>query len=61
MFLVYPVVYYLTHTNLRYRHPLDPEIVVFAAYGALAIRQAVGVPVWVRAAMESTGFPADEP
>jgi 4-amino-4-deoxy-L-arabinose transferase-like glycosyltransferase len=61
VFLLYPLVYYLTHTNLRYRHPLDPEIALFAAYGVLAIRQAVGVPVWVRAAVESAGFTADKP
>ena len=30
----YPLVYYLTHTDVRYRHPIDPVIVILAAYGA---------------------------
>jgi len=30
--LGFPAVYYLTTTDLRYRHPIDPEIVVLAAY-----------------------------
>jgi len=28
---IYPVVYYLTHPALRYRHPIDPALVVLAA------------------------------
>jgi hypothetical protein len=30
--LIYPIVYYLTHTSLRYRHPMDPVLMVSAAY-----------------------------
>jgi hypothetical protein len=30
--LIYPIVYYITHTSLRYRHPIDPALVVVAAY-----------------------------
>jgi hypothetical protein len=30
--LVYPIVYYITHTSVRYRHPSDPAMVVAAAY-----------------------------
>lgn len=30
--LIYPIVYYLTHTSLRYRHPMDPALMVSAAY-----------------------------
>jgi hypothetical protein len=29
--LVFPVVYYITHSSLRYRHPIDPAMVVLAA------------------------------
>ena len=36
--IVFPVVYYLTHPQVRYRHPIDPIVVVFMAYGALALR-----------------------
>ena len=30
--IVFPAVYYLTHPEMRYRHPIDPVIVVFMAY-----------------------------
>lgn len=30
---VYPVVFYLTHPTIRYRHIIDPEVVVLAALG----------------------------
>lgn len=31
--LVFPIVFYLTHSSLRYRFPMDPIMVVLAAYG----------------------------
>ena len=30
--LIYPIVYYLTHSSLRYRHPIDPVMVVLAIF-----------------------------
>jgi hypothetical protein len=39
--VVFPFLYYITHTSLRYRHPIDPEILLLtaiacgAAFGAL--------------------------
>lgn len=30
--LAYPLVYYITHASVRYRHPLDPVLFLFAAY-----------------------------
>lgn len=30
---IYPVVFYLTHPTIRYRHIIDPEVVVLAALG----------------------------
>jgi hypothetical protein len=32
--LVFPWLYYLTHPNLRYRHPIDPVILLLAAVAA---------------------------
>ena len=29
---LFPIPYYITHTALRYRHPIDPLITIFAAY-----------------------------
>jgi 4-amino-4-deoxy-L-arabinose transferase-like glycosyltransferase len=36
--LVYPIVYYVTHSSLRYRHPIDPIMAVLTAV-------ALGYPV----------------
>ena len=30
--LVFPIPYYVTHTALRYRHPIDPMLTIFAVY-----------------------------
>ncbi len=30
--LVFPIPYYITHTALRYRHPIDPLMTIFAVY-----------------------------
>ena len=35
--VVFPVVYYITHTSLRYRHPLDPILVLLTALSATAV------------------------
>jgi ABC-type transport system involved in cytochrome c biogenesis permease component len=29
--LVFPVLYYVTHTSLRYRHPVDPVLILLTA------------------------------
>jgi hypothetical protein len=31
---VYPFIFYLTHPEIRYRHLIDPEIIILAALGA---------------------------
>jgi hypothetical protein len=31
--LVFPLIFYLTHASLRYRFPMDPIMMVLAAYG----------------------------
>jgi Dolichyl-phosphate-mannose-protein mannosyltransferase len=39
--VVFPLLYYVTHTSLRYRHPIDPVVMVLAAV-------AVGALFWSR-------------
>jgi 4-amino-4-deoxy-L-arabinose transferase-like glycosyltransferase len=34
---VFPIVYYVTHTNSRYRHPLDPVLALLAVYAVREI------------------------
>jgi 4-amino-4-deoxy-L-arabinose transferase-like glycosyltransferase len=41
--LVYPIVYYITHTSLRYRHPIDPALMVMSAFAF-----AYPARVWAR-------------
>lgn len=30
---VFPLLYYVTHTSLRYRHPIDPVVLLLVAIG----------------------------
>jgi 4-amino-4-deoxy-L-arabinose transferase-like glycosyltransferase len=32
--LVYPMIYYVTHPSLRFRHPIDPVLIIMATYAA---------------------------
>jgi 4-amino-4-deoxy-L-arabinose transferase-like glycosyltransferase len=36
----FPIIFYLTHPDLAYRHPIDPEIVILGAY-AIASRRSL--------------------
>jgi 4-amino-4-deoxy-L-arabinose transferase-like glycosyltransferase len=36
--LIFPVVYYITHTSQRYRHPMDPILVILIAVAILGAR-----------------------
>jgi len=37
--LVFPLLYYLTHTSLRYRHPIDPVVLLLAAVAICGVRR----------------------
>jgi hypothetical protein len=37
--IVYPVIYYVTHTSLRYRHPIDPVVLLLTAVTLAAVLQ----------------------
>jgi hypothetical protein len=39
--VVFPLLYYATHASLRYRHPLDPVIVLLATIAVAAPLQAL--------------------
>jgi len=39
--LVFPLIFYVTHTSLRYRFPMDPIMMVLAAYGV-----AYPISIW---------------
>jgi 4-amino-4-deoxy-L-arabinose transferase-like glycosyltransferase len=35
----FPLVYYITHPEIRFRHPIDPVIVILLVYGAMSLRK----------------------
>ena len=35
--LLFPIPYYVTHSALRYRHPIDPFMTIFAVYGGAQV------------------------
>ena len=35
--ILYPLVYYATHTSLRYRHPIDPVLLILVTLGVAAL------------------------
>jgi hypothetical protein len=37
--LTFPLVYYVTHVEWNYRHPIDPLLTIFAAYGWIELRK----------------------
>jgi ABC-type Fe3+-siderophore transport system permease subunit len=37
--IVYPVIYYVTHASLRYRHPMDPVLLLLAVIAVAAAFQ----------------------
>jgi hypothetical protein len=39
--LVFPIPYYITHTALRYRHPIDPFLAIFAVYAISRLWRAL--------------------
>lgn len=39
--LLFPIPYYITHTALRYRHPIDPFMTILAAYALARLWSAV--------------------
>ena len=39
LLVCFPMLYYITHSDFRYRHPIDPVIVIFAGCGAASFRR----------------------
>ena len=47
--IFYPMIYYVSYTFSRYRHPIEPVIYVLAAYGVAIIAQSVAATCTVDA------------
>jgi hypothetical protein len=52
--IVFPIPYYITHTALRYRHPIDPFLTIFAAYAISRVWRALS-PAPAMETMQSVG------
>jgi hypothetical protein len=39
--LLFPIPYYFTHTELRYRHPIDPFMTLFTVYAIVRLCSAL--------------------
>ena len=39
--LLFPIPYYITHTALRYRHPIDPFMTIFTVYAIVRLCSAL--------------------
>ena len=42
--IVFPIPYYITHTALRYRHPIDPFMTIFTTYAIARLWRAFPAP-----------------
>ena len=49
----FPLVYYITHLDERFRHPIDPIIVIFAVYGAISFRRQKEKMAWEKDSMNA--------
>jgi len=48
LLICFPVVYYITHLDERFRHPIDPIVVILAAFGAIQFRRQWARMAWER-------------
>jgi 4-amino-4-deoxy-L-arabinose transferase-like glycosyltransferase len=39
LLVIFPMIYYIAHSDFRYRHPIDPVIIIFVACGAVSFRR----------------------
>ena len=51
--VIYPCLYYVTHADLRYRHPIDPVLCLLTAIAAAS--------TWGRARTKEHAQAGDEP
>jgi 4-amino-4-deoxy-L-arabinose transferase-like glycosyltransferase len=56
--LIFPFLYYITHTSLRYRHPIDPVVLLLTAIAAGALVQFERQPRSSSTARDSAASPA---
>jgi len=58
LIIVFPLVYYMTHPDIRFRHLIDPVIVIFFSYGLICFRTQLAESSEEERVMATTGSPA---
>lgn len=48
LLICFPVVYYITHLDERFRHPIDPAVVILAVYGVISFRRQRAQTSWAK-------------
>ena len=56
--LLFPIPYYITHTGLRYRHPIDPFMTIFTMYALFRLFSALQRRAALDGTEGATGTPA---
>jgi len=41
--LFFPMIYYITHTSLRYRHPIDPVLLLLTVFAGACCFRSRGI------------------
>jgi len=47
--VLFPIPYYITHTALRYRHPIDPFMTIFTVYAVARLAVFITTRLTARA------------
>lgn len=53
--VVYPLLYYVTHPNLRYRHPIDPVVLLLAVIAVGSLFRKLWAPKAARGEVQDAG------
>lgn len=56
---LYPVVYYIAEADMRYRHGIDPEILMLAVFAVVSLRAKARVPAVEKVPGEFEALPAE--
>lgn len=52
--LIFPVIYYITHSGARYRHPIDPTMCVLTVFAVKCAMSPVSLKLWRRTETPAT-------
>jgi 4-amino-4-deoxy-L-arabinose transferase-like glycosyltransferase len=59
IFALFPLVYYIADADMRYRHLIDPEILILAVFGMVSLRARAHVPAMEKEPKELEAVPIE--